>query len=391
MTEQFRPFHPTRPAWAEIDGAALINNVTQIRHLIGQRQLMAVVKANAYGHGATLIAQYLLQAGVDRLAVASLGEALELRHQGIIAPILVLGYTPAWLAPEAVAHRITTTVFEADTIHALATAAQAAHTQAVVHLKINSGMNRLGVLPAAAPRLLADLREQPALAVEGIFTHFATADLADKQFAYLQLQRFVTLLDQLTAAGLRPPLAHAANSAAILTMPESYLDMVRCGIALYGLHPDPDATRVPPSFHPVLRWKAQVAQVLQLESGESVGYGQEFIARHPVTIAVIPIGYADGFPRRPSHWGHVLIHGQPAPLIGRVCMDQAMVDVTQIHARRAVRQGDEVVLIGRQGEAMLDVDSIATRLQTNNYDVVSRIMARVPRLYLPPTPAAPAP
>ncbi len=389
MTEQLKPVHLNRPTWVEIDGAALAHNVKQIRSMIGERQLMAVVKANAYGHGATLIAPYLLQAGVDRLAVASLGEALELRQQGITAPILVLGYTPAWLAQEAVAHAITTTVFETDTIHALAAAAEAMGKRAVVHLKINSGMNRLGVLPGAAPRVLAELREQSALTVEGIFTHFATADLADKQFAYLQLQRFVSLLEQLTQAGLRPPLAHAANSAAVLTMPESYLDMVRCGIALYGLHPDPTETRVPPSFQPVLRWKAQIAQVLDVAPGESVGYGQEFIAQSPVTIAVIPIGYADGFPRRPSHWGHVLIHGQPAPLIGRVCMDQAMVDVTHLQTRRAVRQGDEVVIIGQQGEATLDVDTIAERLQTNNYDVVSRIMARVPRVYLLPDRAEP--
>lgn len=375
---------PRRPTWLEIDRTALAANLGQIRQRIGvRRQLLAVVKANAYGHGAPAVATTMLNAGADRLAVATLSEAIDLREAGIGAPILVLGYTPPWLAAEAVHYRITTTVFDHETAQALAAAAAAASVPAVVHLKVNTGMNRLGVRPEATLSFLTHITAKRMLQVEGIFTHFATADLADKTFALQQYERFVTLLAQLAAAGLRPPLAHAANSAAILTLPDTYLDMVRCGIALYGLHPDADQTRLPAEFRPALAWKAQVAHVIDLAPGESVSYGQEFVAAQPTRVAVLPVGYADGFPRRPYHWGHVLIHGQRAPILGRVCMDQTVVDVTAIRSSRGpVRQGDEAVLIGRQGEAELRAEEVAARLHTNNYDVVSRILERVPRVYL---------
>jgi alanine racemase len=374
---------PRRPTWLEIDKTALVQNLSEIRRRIDPRtQLLAVVKANAYGHGAIATAVALLEAGADRLAVATLAEAIELREAGLCAPILVLGYTPVWLAAEAIAFQITTTVYDWETVTALAQAAAAAQTSAVVHLKVNTGMNRLGVRPEMVPEFLARLQREPAITVEGIFTHFATADLADKQFAETQFARFTLLLAQLTKIGLRPPLAHAANTAAILTMPNTHLDMVRCGIALYGLHPDVDETRLPPGFRPALSWKACVAHLIDLQPGESISYGQEFITDRAMTIAVIPVGYADGFPRRPFHWGHVLIHGQPAPILGRVCMDQTIVDVTTISRTTGqVRQGDEVVLLGRQGQTELTAEAIANRLHTNNYDVVSRIMARVPRIW----------
>jgi alanine racemase len=382
MTFSSRSGAVYRPTWLEISRSALIHNVQQVRRYVApQCQLLAVVKANAYGHGAIGVAPILLEAGVDRLAVATLSEAIELREAGIQAPILVLGYTPAWLAPEAVAYGITTTVFDAETTRALAQAAAAAGRQARIHVKVNTGMNRLGIAPEAAPAFLAQCYAERSLVVEGIFTHFATADLADKQFALAQFARFQQILAQLTAAGLRPPLAHAANSAALLTLPATHLDLVRCGIALYGLHPDAEETRLPAGFQPVLRWKAQVAHVMTLQPGDSVSYGQEFVASAPMTVAVIPVGYADGFSRRPYHWGHVLIQGQPAPILGRVCMDQHIVDVTAIvQAGRPVQQGDEVVLLGRQGDAELTAEEIAQRLHTNNYDVVSRILSRVPRL-----------
>lgn len=376
---------PPRPTWLEIDQAALAHNVGLIRTHIGPRcRLMAVVKANAYGHGAIPNAKILLQAGADRLAVATLAEAIELREAAVRAPILVLGYTPPWLAAEVVAYQVTATIFDRESVSALAVAARAARAEVQVHVKVNTGMNRLGLAMDATPSFVAEIGNEPGIDVEGIFTHFATSDLADKHFAEVQFSRFAKLLEQLSAHGLRPPLAHAANSAALLTMPHTHLDMVRSGIALYGLHPDVNETRLPPAFQPALSWKAVVAQVLHLQPGESVSYGQEFVATAPSTIAVLPVGYADGFPRRPSHWGSVLIHGKPAPIVGRVCMDQTMVDVTQIEASVGhVRQGDEVVLIGRQGDAYRTAEEVAAHLQTNNYDVVSRIQTRVPRIYAP--------
>jgi alanine racemase len=373
---------PNRPTWLEIDADALTNNVQQIRKRIPPLcLLMGVVKANAYGHGALATAQVLWSAGCDRFAVAALAEGIELRAGGLTAPILVLGYTPTWLVSDALEHHIALTVYDLSTAEALNQAAAQVNQQAVVHVKVNTGMNRLGLLPEAVPSFLLELQRLPYLHVEGIFTHFATSDLGDKTFALEQFTRFQTLLNQLTQMGLRPSIAHAANSAATLTLPETHLDMVRCGITLYGLHPDADDTPLPDGFRPALQWKAQVAQVMQLRAGDSVSYGQEFVATQPMTVAVIPVGYADGFPRRPYHWGSVLIHGRPAPILGRVCMDQTIVDVTAtVQAGSAVQQGDEVVLIGRQGSVEVTAEEVGRRLHTINYDVVSRILARVPRI-----------
>ena len=375
---------PPRTTWIEVSRSALTHNLHLLRsRLTPGAQLMAVVKANAYGHGAAETARTLQQAGADRFAVATLTEAVELRQAGIMRPILVLGYTPPWHAASALAHAITLTVFELETATAFHAAAQAAGQRLTVHVKVNTGMNRLGVRPEAAPALLTALTALDGLAVEGIFTHFATSDETDKTHAEAQFTRFQALLDALRRAGLRPPLAHAANSAALLTMPHTHLDMARSGIALYGLDPDMTQCTLPAGFRPALAWKARVTQVSDLAPGEAVSYGREFIASRPMRTATLPIGYADGFPRRPQTWGSVLIHGQHAPILGRVCMDQTVVDVTAIEAATGpVRQGDEVVIIGRQGEANLSAEIASARVGTNNYDIVSRILARVPRIYV---------
>lgn len=381
MTENLTADHPQRPTWIEVDREALVNNVRQIRRLIGERcRLAAVVKANAYGHGVLPVTKAVLAAGADRLAVATLGEALELRAGGIEAPILVLGYTPLRRAEDAVRHDIAVTVYELETSRRLAAAAREQGKRAVVHVKVNTGMNRLGLRPGAVREFLQELEGLTHLTVEGLFTHFATSD-TDRSFAAVQFERFRALLSELEGAGLRPDIAHAANSAATLTMPESHLDMVRCGIALYGLDPDEEYTPVPAGFTPALTWKAEVAQVTLLDPGEGVSYGLEFVTKRPSVVAVIPVGYADGFPRRPLNWGSVLVHGRAAPIAGRVCMDQTVVDVTEIvEAGKRVQQGDEVVLIGRQGEAALSAEEVARRTGTINYDVVSRILPRVPRI-----------
>jgi alanine racemase len=374
-----------RTTWIEVSRGALRNNVAQLRRLAPSAPLMAVVKANAYGHGAVPTALTLQEEDVHSFAVASLSEALELRSGGITLPILVLGYTPGWQAAEALAANVTLTVFDIHTAMELHTACVGASRQSrlAVHVKVNTGMNRLGIRPKYAVALLAELRNLARLRVEGIFTHFATSDEEDKRYAELQFARFAELLAQLAAAGLRPPIAHAANSAALLTMPHTHLDLVRSGIALYGLDPDMEACCLPPGFLPALSWKAVVTQVADLESGEPVSYGREFTAAAPMRVAVIPVGYADGFPRKPRTWDSVLTRGRAAPIVGRVCMDQTVVDVTQIEADTGpLRQGEEVVLIGHQGDAHLSAEIASARIGTNNYDVVSRILARVPRLYV---------
>ncbi|MEZ4656781.1 MAG: alanine racemase [Caldilineaceae bacterium] len=376
--------YPLRPTWLEINADAIASNVKQLRrHLAPNCELMAVVKANAYGHGAIGVAKTVLKAGASRLAVATLSEAIELRLSGIQAPILVLGYTPTRLASEAIQHRITLTVYDLENVMALQQASVTANQSAIVHVKINTGMNRLGLSTQDAPPFLHAIQNCTSVKVEGIFTHFATSDLADKSFANLQFRRFTDLLDLLAQTGLCPPIAHVANSAAILTMPHTHLQMVRAGIALYGLHPDAEQTRLPETFQPALTWKAQIAHLLNIQPGDSISYGQEYVANQPTTVAVMPVGYADGFPRTVHNWQHVLIAGQTAPIIGRICMDQTMVDVTRIVMHHgSLAQGDEIVLIGRQGTAEISVDEIARRLQTNNYDVVSRILSRIPRIFV---------
>lgn len=394
ITARIASHKASRPTWLEIDTGAICANVRRLRARIGPTcRLAAVVKANAYGHGAAATAHACLAGGADAFAVAALDEALLLRESDIHAPILVLGYTPPRHAPRAIEADITSAIYDLEGARALAQAAQQAGKTATVHVKVNTGMNRLGIAPAGAVEFLDKLNSEPMLHahlhVEGIFTHFATAD-TDLDFARIQFADFTHLLDQLTEAGLRPPLAHAANSAATLTLPETHLDMVRCGISIYGLHPDAETSRLPDEFEPALGWKAEIAQVSAIAPGASVSYGREYIADRPRSIAVIPVGYADGFPRRPRHWEHVLVNGVAAPIVGRVCMDQTIVDVTAAEQIAPVRQGDIAVLIGSQGQAEITADQVAARLGTINYDVVSRILARVPRIEINPPPSAPS-
>ncbi|MCD6289832.1 MAG: alanine racemase, partial [Anaerolineae bacterium] len=245
-----------------------------------------------------------------------------------------------------------------------------------VHVKVDTGMGRLGVLPKEAPDFIESIVRLPGLEIEGIFTHFSGADDADKHYTRWQLQRFHRVLETIRQRGLRIPIIHAANSAALLTVPESRFNMVRLGIAMYGLAPSAD-TPLPPGLRPALAWKTVIAQVKTLPPGSFVSYGNTYQTRGWERIAVIPVGYADGFRRAPKHWEYVLTHGQRAPIVGRVCMDQTMINVTHIPN---VHQNDEVVLIGQQGEDVITADEVATRLGTINYEVISEILARVPRV-----------
>lgn len=374
---QVRLQRPGRPTWVEIDLGAVANNVQRLKELVGPEvRLLAVLKADAYGHGAVKMARTVLRHGAAWLGVACLGEALMLREQGIEAPILILGYTPAWQARETVRHDVRATVFSLEVAQALSRAALDLDRPVRVHVKVDSGMGRLGLLPEEALAFVRDIAQLPGLVAEGIFSHLATADEADLSYARWQRERFSALLVALERDGLRPELVHLANSAAALRLPETRYDMVRVGIALYGLNPSAEAP-LPPGFRPALTFKSQIAQVKSLPEGAFVGYGRGHRLGRPSRLAVIPVGYADGFRRAPQHWGEVLVRGQRASLVGRVSMDQATIDVTDIPQ---VRAGDEVVLIGSQGEDRISVDEVAASLGTINYEVVSQILARVPRV-----------
>ncbi len=369
-----------RPTWVEIDLSAIASNTRQIAALVGPRvRVLASLKADAYGHGAVKVARTVLHNGASMLGVATTSEARPLREAGISAPILVFGYVPAWQMREAVRLGLTITLYAIESAQALARAAHALNKTARVHVKIDTGMGRLGMRAEEIPEILALLREiraQGGLELEGIFTHFAMADTRDQAYTRMQLARFHSVLAALEREGLRPPLVHAANSAALLNLPEARFDMVRPGIALYGLNPSHEVP-VPQGFRPALAFKTQVSQVKVIPAHEAISYGCTYVTERPTRIAVLPVGYADGFRRAPANWGSVLLLGQEAPLVGRVCMDQCMVDVTHIPQARA---GDEVVLIGCQGGAALSAELIAERLGTSNYEVVSALLARVPRV-----------
>ncbi len=368
---------PERPTWLEVDLEAVAGNLNRVRRIVGPDVgVMVVLKADGYGHGAARIARTAINNGAAMLGVACLSEGVALRRAGIDAPILALGYTPAWQAREAVLDQIAVALFDLDTARAFSRAAGQVGQTARAHIKVDTGMGRLGLLPDEVPPFVRAVSALPNLIVEGIFTHFSVADERDKRYSRAQIAQFERVLAQIREAGLHIALIHAANSAALLSLPEARFNLVRLGIALYGLAPGPD-TPLPDGFRPALSFKTRIAQVKTLPPGSYVGYGNTYRTQGEEHIAAIPVGYADGFRRGPHHWGEVLVRGQRAPIVGRVCMDQTMIDVTHI---AGARQGDEVVLIGRQGEETITVEQVAQRLGTINYEVVSEILARVPRV-----------
>jgi alanine racemase len=368
---------PERPTWLRVDLEAIASNLSRVRQIVGDDvSVMAVLKADGYGHGAIRIARTAANNGARMLGVACLSEGIVLRRARIDTPILVLGYTPAWQAREAILNDITATVFDLDTAHAFSRAAGELGRVARVHIKVDTGMGRLGLLPPQVLPFLKDAARLPNLMLEGIFTHFSIADVEDKTYTLWQLDRFRAVLKEAGNEGIRFPIVHAANSAALLTVPRARFNMVRLGIALYGLAPSVD-TPLPPGFRPALAFETRIAQVKTLPAGSYVSYGNTYRTPSEHKIAVIPVGYADGFRRAPTHWGHVLVRAQRAPIVGRVCMDQTMIDVTHIPN---VRQGDLVVLIGRQGGEAITVEQVAEQLGTINYEVISEILARVPRV-----------
>ncbi len=368
---------PSRPTWLEVDLEAVAHNVRQIKAFVGPSvEVLAVLKADAYGHGAVKVARTALNNGASICGVASVNEAVRLRNVGIDAPILVLGYTPAWLAKDALLHDVTLTVYDADVVRLYSRAAEDLRRTARVHVKVDTGMGRLGLLPDQVLPFVRKVHRLPHLDLEGIFTHFSVADEETLDYTRRQLERFRDVLAQLEGIGITFRKVHCANSSATLRLPESHFDMVRVGLAMYGLQPSPHVS-LPRGSRPALTWKTSVAQVKTLPPGSYVSYGNTYQTREEETVAVIPVGYADGFRRAPTRWQAVLVRGQRAPIVGRVCMDQTMIGVDHIPD---VRVGDEVVLIGQQGRDRITADQVADWLGTINYEVVSEILARVPRV-----------
>jgi alanine racemase len=366
-------FRPTR---AEIDLGAIGHNVRYFKSLLQPRtRLCAVVKADGYGHGAVETARAALAAGADHLAVAILEEALTLREAGLTAPILILGYTVPAAMPLVAANDLTQTIWEMDQGRALADAAQAQGRRAKAHLKIDTGMGRLGVFPAEAGPLAAALSRLPGLDMEGAFTHFAKADAVDKTSAWKQFDAFEQALAAISGQGVTLAIRHAANSAATLEMPRTRLDMARVGVSLYGLAPS-DECGLDAPLKPAMRLKTRVVFLKDVPAGTALSYGCTYVTPGPARIATLPVGYADGWSRRLTGLAEVVIRGRRAKLAGRICMDQCMADVTGLPGLEA---GDEVLLFGGPE---LPAEEVAAHLGTINYEVVCMVGRRVPRLYL---------
>jgi len=364
--------------WAEIDLDAIAFNVHACRRHVGEAvEIIAVVKANAYGHGAIPVSQAALAAGATRLAVHRAMEGVELRQAGIRAPILVMGYTPPGGA-EMVAHwQLTPTVTTLEFAQALAAQAGAAGVVVPVHVKVDTGMSRYGLLPPEVVEFLRALGGWPALRLEGLFTHLATADSVDPAHARRQLAVFDGVAAAVRQAGIAVPLLHAANSAATMRLPAAHYNAVRPGVALYGLDPSGEW---PPVFEirPALTLKSRVSRVRELPPGAGISYGRTFITQRPTAAALVPVGYGDGYHRILSNQGSVLVRGQRAPIRGRVCMDQFVVDVSDIPD---VQQDDEVVVVGRQEGAQIRAEEVARLAGTINYEVTTGLLPRVARVY----------
>jgi len=364
-----------RPVWAEIDLGAIAKNIGGFRALVGDRtRLCAVVKADGYGHGATQVARAALDAGADWLAVALVSEAAELRRAGFLGPVLVLGCPPPELAREAALLGLRVTVVSAAHARAFSDAGAALGRRVKAHLKIDTGMGRIGTRFGEAPGEAAAIARLPGIELEGAYTHFAGADAADLSYARLQLERFMAAVEAIEARGLRLELRHAANSAATLVLPEARLDLVRPGIAIYGLAPSPE-TALPFPLSPAMRLLARVAAVKELGPGESVSYGMTWRTPGKCDIATLPLGYADGYSRLLSGRGWVGLKGGKAPIVGRVCMDMCMADTTGLGAG----QGDVAEIYGGSGPGL---DEVAALMGTINYEVACAVGKRVPRLYV---------
>jgi alanine racemase len=364
--------------WAEVDLDAIAFNVQAFKRHVGEAvEIIAVVKANAYGHGAAPVARAALAAGATRLAVHRAIEGVELRQAGIDAPILVMGYTPPDGAAMVAYWKLTPSLMTIEFAQALSAQAGVLGRAIPVHVKVDTGMSRFGLMPAEVVGFLLELRWLSGITLEGLFTHFATADAADQTHVRGQLRTFNEVIAAARQAGIELPMIHAANSASMMRLPEAHFNAVRPGIALYGLDPSEEW---PPVFEirPALTLKSRVVRVRELPPGSGVSYGRTFVTQRPTLAALVPVGYGDGYHRLLSNRGSVLIHGKRAPILGRVCMDQFVVGISHIPG---VQQDDEVVLLGRQGQERIRAEEIAALAGTINYEVTTSLLPRVVRAY----------
>ncbi len=369
----------TRPVWAEVNLDHIAHNMSEVRRVTKKEVLVtAVIKADAYGHGAVEIGQTLLDNGADRFAVATLSEAIQLRKYYKDTPILVLGYTPNSSAESVIENNLIQTLYSYEQAEAFNEVAKSCDKTVVLHIKVDTGMHRLGF--AANQESVEEIKKITTLSnveVEGIFTHFAVADEVDKSYTLNQVKLYNKVIDGLESKNIHIPIKHVSNSATIIDLPEFNYNMVRAGIMIYGLYPSADVKKQNVELREAMSLKAELSHVKELEDGMGVSYGLHYKTNGPTRIGTLPIGYADGFTRLYSFKAKGLINGEKKPIVGRICMDQCMIELNGIEAKR----GDVVTLFGRDGSSQISIDDVADYVGTINYEVVCMIDKRVPRVY----------
>lgn len=373
-------FNCFRPYYAEINLDNFRHNIREVKRVVNEKKLIGVIKADAYGHGALEISRVLKEEGVDYLAVAFINEALELRKYGYEKPILILGYTSPNFVGEVVENDITQTVFSYDMAKMISIEAKKRNKIAKIHIKLDTGMGRVGfVFNDDAVDEIINISKLDNLYLEGIFTHFASADEKDKSFTIDQAEKFDYIINKLKQRGIEFEIKHAANSAAIIDLPNTYYDAVRPGIMLYGYYPSDEVDKKKVTLKPVMSLKASVVNIKEVPVNTPISYGRKFYTKRTSKIATLPFGYADGFTRLLFGKASVIVNGKFAPVVGRICMDQCMVDITDCGD---VNVGDEVIVMGEKNGIRNTADDIAKILGTISYEILCGVSKRVPRVYI---------
>lgn len=368
-----------RPVWIEISLDALQHNISEIRRIVGSSvEIMAVVKAEGYGHGAIAVAKTAIAAGASSLGVAMPEEGIALRQAGLNTPILIFGPLQTNQATAIVKYDLIAAACNYEAVAALSQEAVRLNKIAQIHVKIDTGMGRVGVQPGETIDFIRKIAYLPGIKVSGIFSHLATADEKDKGYAQKQIDCFTKVTEALKVAGLLPEQIHLANSAGIIDLPAAYFNMVRPGIMLYGLYPSAEVNHDRVHLEPVLSLKAKVTFVKKVTAGTGISYGQKYHTDQETTIATIPIGYADGWSRMLTGKAKALVNGKKFPIVGTICMDQCMIDL----GAEPVQIGQEVVLIGKMGASEISADDVAGQLGTINYEVTCMLSNRIPRVYI---------
>jgi alanine racemase len=373
-------FKDLRPVWAEIDLDILANNMREIRRISNSEEIIAIIKADGYGHGAVDIAPVLLENGANRFGVAVITEAIELRRAEISVPIMILGFTPPTMYESIVKYDIEQTIYSYEDAEELSRVAVKNNMIAKIHIAIDTGMGRIGYQPNFENALeVKKISNLPNIELIGLFTHFACSDEFDKTYTMEQIEKYNIFNEQLKELGVNIPIKHLSNSAAVIDLPIIHCNAVRPGIILYGYYPSDEVMKEKVKVKPVMSLKANIIHIKTVEEGEFISYGRSFKTERESIIATLPIGYADGFTRLLFQKAKVIVNGKLAPVVGRICMDQCMIDITGIEG---VNIGDEVILIGEdEYNNVITADDIAKQIGTINYEIVCAISKRVPRVY----------